>query len=78
MTGAGAGAEAGWARWALLGRLGREAVAETLDERLDKAVLELLTRELLGAVRGRTPELPRQTVQGQPMLLPLLFMRYSK
>jgi hypothetical protein len=44
----------------------------------DDAELELPGRMLFEELRGRTPELPAQTVQGHPILLPLFSMRCSK
>lgn len=43
---------------------------EGREEAIDALPLELCPFELLGVFRGRTPELPLQTVQRQPMLLP--------
>ena len=44
----------------------------------DEALLELRALTLLDELLGSTPELPLQTVHGHPILLPSLFMRYSK
>jgi hypothetical protein len=44
----------------------------------DDTELELPGRMLFEELRGRTPELPAQTVQGHPILLPLFSIRCSK